>query len=558
MSIFIYDMMGRKVYRILLYVTLTVSAFSCIKNDIPYPVVELEILGIDGTGFTCTAQDINTADRTVTLHLDETTDISRVRIENISVTEKSDISLEIPGDFDLRANLEVTLSLYDDYEWTIKAEQKISREFHVEGQIGESQFFEDSFKVVAKVPKEGFDMNNVKITKLKLGPEGITEMNPSPEEITSFETYRTVDIKYHDFSERWSLYLEPTDIKVQISGADAWTRIIWVYAQGVPGKGFGIKYRKQGVEAWTDVPEEKITVEGGSFRSMISGLEPETVYEVQALSGDDVSETVILTTGKEIQLPNFGFEEWSKDGNTVFPGVSSADALWGTGNPGASIARIILTDKSEDIRPGSSGNYSAKLESKMVGLFGVGKFAAGNLFLGRFIGTRGTDGIVGFGRPYAERPVALKVWAKYNCGEVTDVPENLPPDIPISKGDSDVGIIYIALGTWTPEEYGVCKEEEPGETMLGTNEVPICIDTRDRNTFFNPKSSAVIAYGELVFDKTVSEWKEFTIKLTYNNTSVVPTHAVIVCSASRYGDYYAGSRNSVMYVDDFEFVYDEL
>jgi hypothetical protein len=30
---------------------------------------------------------------------------------------------------------------------------------------------------------------------------------------------------------------------------------------------------------------------------------------------------------------------------------------------------------------------------------------------------------------------------------------------------------------------------------------------------------------------------------------------VISCAASAYGDYFTGSTGSVMYVDDFEFVY---
>lgn len=34
------------------------------------------------------------------------------------------------------------------------------------------------------------------------------------------------------------------------------------------------------------------------------------------------------------------------------------------------------------------------------------------------------------------------------------------------------------------------------------------------------------------------------------------THLVIVCSASKFGDYFCGSTGSVMYLDDFELVYE--
>ena len=37
-----------------------------------------------------------------------------------------------------------------------------------------------------------------------------------------------------------------------------------------------------------------------------------------------------------------------------------------------------------------------------------------------------------------------------------------------------------------------------------------------------------------------------------------PTHIVVVCSASRWGDYFIGSTSSVLVVDDLELIYDRL
>ena len=492
-----------KRFRRLLLMLPVLAAVSCIRNDIPYPVVVLEILGVAGEGFTCEASDIDTKNNIVTLHLAETTDISRVRIDSIALTEGATASIPLSGEFDLRADLPVVLSLYQDYEWTLRAEQTITRVFTVEGQIGAAEFDTDLRTARVNVP-EGTDLNDIRVTELKLGPEGITTMTPAPEELTSFETYRTVDIRYHDFEERWILYVVPTDIKVELTGADAWTRLVWLYAQGRPGTALGFRYRVQGAGEWSEVPAEKVETEGG----------------------------------------------------IVYPGLSKEGIFWDTGNTGAAIAGATLTDKTSDVRPGSDGQYAAKLESKLAGIAGVGRLAAGNLFVGRYVATRGTNGIVGFGRPFAVRPTALKGWVKYQCGEITDVGTTQPPGVTLSKGDPDNGIIYFALGTWTKEEYGVCEKEE-GDKLVGTDEVPICVDTRDRNTFFSPDSPAVVAYGELVLDRSVTEWQEFTIKLDYRATDIVPTHIVLVCSASRYGDYYTGSRNSILWVDDFELVYDE-
>lgn len=542
-------------FRRLLLMLPVLAVVSCIRNDIPYPVVVLEILGVEGEGFTCEAADIDTKNRIVTLRLDEPTDISRVRIDSIAVTEGATASVPLSGEFDLRAAQPVVLSLYQDYNWMIHAKQEIARAFAVEGQIGAAEFNTELRTARVYVPM-GTDLSAIRVTELKLGPEGVTTMTPTAEELTSFETYRTVDIRYHDFEERWILGVVHTDLKVELTGADAWTKLIWLSAQGRPGTALGFRYRVQGDEEWSEVPAEKVEVEGGTFRACLSGVEPLTTYEVVAYSDEELSVVRTVTTGAEEPLTNGGFEEWCTEEGIVYPGLSRAGAFWGTGNTGAAVAKTTLTDKTDDVRPGSTGKYAAKLESKLAGIAGVGRLAAGNLFVGRYVATRGTNGIVGFGRPFTMRPTALKGWVKYQCGEITDVGATQPPGVTVSKGDPDKGIIYFALGTWTKEEYGVCEQEE-GDKLVGTDEVPICIDTRDKNTFFNPDGPAVVAYGEMVFDQSVEEWQEVTIKLDYRATDIVPTHIVLVCSASRYGDYYTGSRNSILWVDDFELIYDE-
>ena len=529
---------------------------SCIKNDIPYPVVPVEILGVEGEGFTCGASDIDTKNRVVTLHLDEVTDISRVQIDTIRITEGGKSSVPLSGSFDMRLSQEIVLSLYQEYAWTLRAEQTIERRFVVEGQIGAAEFDPQRRMARVKVPMET-DLQHVTVKELKLGPEGITTMSPSIEELTSFETYRTVDIRYHDFEERWFLYLEKTDVTVELTRADAWTRVMWLYGQGRPGTNLGFRYRVAGTEEWTEVPSGSLTIDGGTFSCCLSGLQPETAYEVIAYSDADESPVMERTTDAEEPLTNGGFEEWCQESGIIYPGLTRDGAYWGTGNTGAAVAGAVLTDKTEEVRPGSSGRYAARLESKLAGIAGIGKLAAGNLFIGRYVATRGTNGIVGFGRPFTKRPTALRGWVKYTCGAVTDVGADMPSGVTIAKGDPDCGIIYFALGTWTKEKYGVCEQEE-GEKLLGTDEVPICIDTRDRTTVFDPNGPDVVAYGELVFDRSVEEWQEFTVRLNYVTTKVVPTHIVLVCSASRYGDYYTGSRDSRMWVDDFELVYDAL
>lgn len=534
---------------ILIGTVLLLSA--CIGNTIPFPVVKLEIIDVKGEGFTWI--DIDPQEHIITLHLEEDADISRVQITAITVTEKAHSSVPLSGVFDLRTPLYVTLSLYQDYEWTIIAEQTIERYFEVQSQIGAAEINVEQLTATAYVPMDT-NLNQIEVTRLKLGPAGISTMTPPIDELTSFESVRYVYLTYHDVKETWSLYVIPTDTKVRFTQLDAWSGVIWAYAEGNSSAALGFRYRKTGEETWTTVDGDKITVSGGAFRTCLTGLTPETEYEVVAYSDEDQTETATVTTEAAPLLPNGGFEEWNIFNEVVYPYLSQETAFWDSGNKGAAMGNAIPTNKTTEIRPGSSGEYAAKLESKLAGLAGITKLAAGNLFAGKFAGIRNvTHGIVDFGRPFTQRPTALHGWMKYNQGNLTQVGKVQPPGMSLKVGDPDNGMIYIALGTWTAEEYGVSG----GET-LGDEQTPICIDTRNPDSFFNPKSPAVIAYGELPLTTTINEWQEFNIPLTYVATDRKPTHLVVVCSASRWGDYFIGSTQSILWVDDFELIYDQV
>ena len=519
----------------------------CIENDLPYPVEKMYITSLSAEGIVGTPV-IDEANMTVTIELQETTDIRNVNITSVQYSEKATPSVDIVGVHDMRNPVEVTLSLYQDYLWQILATQDIPLSFMVEGQIGATEWDVTNRRATVYVGTE--DHSNIKVTSLKLGPEGITTYEWADGiSGNDFSGVRYVYVTYHGRTERWSLYVKTTEVKVNITQADGWGKVMWLYGEGISGTDLGFKYRLAGEEQWITVKDVK--VDGGSFSACVAGLQPNTEYEAMAYSNDDVSAIVKVKTEGVQQLENAGFEDWETIRKIVCPYLTDETAYWGTGNPGAAAVSATVTDKSEDVRPGSSGKYSAKLESKFANMAGIGKFAAGNLFIGKYVKTVGTNGIVAFGRKFNARPMALKVWVKYNCGEIDKI-GNLPVGSTVQVGDPDVGSIYIALGVWTPAQYGV----DADGTVQGTEDSPVIVDTRDRSTFFNPDSEAVVGYGEVLFNKSVDEWVEMTIPIDYKTTSVVPTHIAIVCSASRYGDYFTGSTQSVMWLDDFELVYE--
>ena len=139
---------------------------SCIHNDIPYPVVELRIASVEGQGFS--VSENNVTSRTVTLSLDEATDIRNVRIDAVGydavihsiqldkeeVLQQIRSSRELTGTFDLRSPIYTTLSLYQDYEWTIRATQTIERRFSVTGQIGATEIEEKNRIARVLVPSD--------------------------------------------------------------------------------------------------------------------------------------------------------------------------------------------------------------------------------------------------------------------------------------------------------------------------------------------------------------------------------------------------------------------
>ncbi|MGL4993864.1 MAG: DUF4493 domain-containing protein [Bacteroidales bacterium] len=271
----------------------------------------------------------------------------------------------------------------------------------------------------------------------------------------------------------------------------------------------------------------------------VSGLLPATEYEYRIKEGDVLTNYgVRFTTEQALQLPNSSFENWSGTTPLLIYGQGES-MFWDCGNHGSATMSKNVTEPDESIK--TSGSKSIRLKSQFVGIGGfIGKFAAGNLFVGKYLKTDGTDGILGWGRPFASRPTALKGYIKYRPGVVDYTSTDL-----ISKGDGDQGIVYVALGDWSGEEF-------EGEQW------PVIVKTKSLDLFDpSENNQGTIAYGEYVLNSNTDgeEMIEFTIPLDYRDTRK-PISLVLVASASRYGDYFSGSSNSTMWLDDLEFIYE--
>lgn len=302
------------------------------------------------------------------------------------------------------------------------------------------------------------------------------------------------------------------------------------------------RYRAKSTSNWTTVEANLIE---DAFSQEITGLTPGTTYEYQAMDGDQASSvTKEFTTEALFQPENAGFEYTSGTSPILMYGDGQS-MWWDTGNHGSATMKKNVTTPDTSVKHG--GNQSMLLSSQFVGVLGIGKFAAGNLFAGKYLKTDGTDGVLGWGRPCTSRPKALKVWVRYEPGEVDNGGSH------IADGEIDQGIIYVAVGDWAGQEYG-------GETW------PFVVKTKDQTLFSTEKGTysgdGTIAYGEKVFTEAYKDgenMKELTIDLNYDNyggTQRKPASIIIVASASRYGDYFEGSGTSKMWLDDVELIYE--
>ena len=301
----------------------------------------------------------------------------------------------------------------------------------------------------------------------------------------------------------------------------------------------GISYRKKGEIAWTAATT---TVTGTAMTATITGLEPGTEYEYTATATDYVSAAVkSFTTEAATQLPNAGFESWQDSKTPYLVYGAGEEMFWDTGNHGSQKMSKNVTVPATD--KFHSGSRSIKLCSQFVGVGIIGKFAAGNVFVGKYLDTDGTDGVLGWGRTWASRPTKLKGWIHYTPAAITDKASNCPAAV--EKGDMDTGIIYIAILDGTTEEY-------KGENF------PVIIKTKASSLqLFNKDADNVIAYGELILTEATNgdAMVEFTIPLTYKRTDAKAQNIMITASASRYGDYFTGGPSN-MYIDDLELVYE--
>ena len=312
---------------------------------------------------------------------------------------------------------------------------------------------------------------------------------------------------------------------------------------------FGFEYRditSRATEGWQWI-DGVVSEDGLSFTAKLTGLTAGAKYEWRAAcTAADGSYSVsnitnTFTTQPTLQFKNNSFEDWVKNGNVWMPSSSASDFFWDTGNWGSTTLGAEYNITTQDTSIKHSGSSSIKMASRYIIL----KFAAGNVFVGTYLATEGTDGVLGLGREFAARPKALHGWVKYRPVTM-EKGSNWGDKNPYGakKGDMDHGMIYVALSDGTTSSYN------------GQN-FPFIIKTKNQAQLFDKNAKNIIGYGEIMFTENTAgeDMVEFTIPIEYRSDAM-PKYISLVASASYLGDYFVGGDGSTMWLDDLELVYE--
>ena len=330
------------------------------------------------------------------------------------------------------------------------------------------------------------------------------------------------------------------------------------------GKTVQFAYSTDGGSTWSYA--DGVNDSEGTWKAELKGLTPATTYTYALMiGGEQVGEPMTFKTEAAPNLPNASFEYVSKvSGQDYYKfydpncGVAEGSYMfWGSGNGegtegvnGSANMGIVITtiDTSDKI----DGNQSVVAQTSSM----VGMLAAGNLFTGQFAGLVGTSGgKVNFGRPWTSRPSAMRIWCKYETGKFNIINNN---NLGISESDFDRAQVKIAIGTWDYKKYG------------GTKDSPVHINTTDASTFVDYYTDpSTIANGDVIIYNdgytinngekvaaTTTGWIEYVIPLEYRNLNAYPTHIVVSCAASQYGDYFTGYDKTKLWVDAVELIYE--
>ncbi len=542
----------------LLYTTLCLLALhGCkIENDIPYPIEEAEISAFEVEG-QCNAPEgapaagINKNERTVILYVDDTVDLTELRIMRFSISpEGAEIiadandcvdadrfptsGFEIPDNLadtrmDFSSPVEFTLRTYQDYRWTVNVTQVIDRQVDVEGMVN-AVIDAENHRAIIYVSKEQ-SLSNIQIHALNLeGPSG--QITPDPAVVHNFTSPQKFMVSRGwepDVYREWTVYVYHATETASAASVFPMTTRATLTGNIVSGKRPEIEYKQANASSWSTLPASNVSVNGSRYTASFSGLTGSTTYRYRVTVDGVAGAEQSFTTAPATPLENGSFDNWSSKtaNNGTLWQPWSTTSFWDTGNKGATTIGDSNSIPTDETCNGSG--KAASLETKWV----VMKLAAGNIFTGSYVRTDVTNGILSFGREFKAFPTKLRINYKYTSSTINRIGDE---DLNYLMGRADSCHIYIALADWdAPYEIRTRKTERQ---------------------LFNKNDTHVIAYAEYISGNSDTQYQQRDLVLDYRYTNRTPKYILIVATASKYGDYFTGGDSSKLLIDNFELIYE--
>lgn len=579
-------MRARTYINICICLTVVSLVASCaIKDDIPYPIVEGAITAFEVEG-QCDAEgneggtaEINQDARTVRVYVNDLVDVSDLRIKRLEVTNDALIIKDsvVYGKSDkyftkgytqtgslgtLRADFTrdatFTLRTYQDYEWKVSVHQIIDRNVEIEGQVGNA-VIDDYTRMVVVYVSEKKDLRALEVHKFSLGGQhGTVTPDPTSVPTYDFSLARKFYVRegWRQSASEWTVYVYPTEEKIEPSIRVSTNEKGAIVVSGERPNGVTptLEYREDGSSVWTTVPQSEVrNTTSTSYEVVLNMLHSDVKYFCRASFGGNILESEPFYFIGE-QLENNSFDNWHIEGEgkkaLYCPWGENETPYWDTGNHGAT-----TVGASNSTYVDEEGRRYANLQSKYI----VVKFAAGNIFTGKYLETDGTNGVLSFGRPFTSRPTKMQFDFQYKTSTITKtggewkdpwgkyISRQLYEGL---KGKPDSCSVYIALGDWAPEVY-----VSPFSSVRA--ECPYLIRTRPKEGelhLLDMSSPNLIGFAQMTCGEDVSSWTTETIDIHYYNNRV-PTTVIVVAASSKYGDYFTGGETSLLKIDDLKLIY---
>ena len=230
------------------------------------------------------------------------------------------------------------------------------------------------------------------------------------------------------------------------------------------------------------------------------------------------------------------------------------DGVWKNGNPGFKISRSTAKPMEYPSTPaigqGPDGSDCLKLETCDTGPFGKlvkMLIASGSMFNGVFdVGNAITDALKAtqFGSPFTHKPVQMRVWLRYERGEVYWDKEGNPIEGVMDEPDA-YAVLYR-----NEDEYGN-RVQLDGNDVLSS---PYIVALGRLPHYYNGDGTDKLS-GAPIHGVT-GEWQEFVIPVEYR-TEIDATalenrgYSLIIGFASSWqGAHFMGAIGSKLWIDN--------